>query len=75
MTAEPDEPLLRQADDIGWSSRVCFATDYPHHDGAPPGVVEAVRSDLRDGPDTVDRYLGTNAIGLFGDRLSRRLTM
>ena len=74
VTAEPDEPLLRRVDDIGWSSRVCFATDYPHRDAAPPGVVAAVRSDLSDGPNTVDRYLGTNAIGLFGDRLSGRLT-
>jgi predicted TIM-barrel fold metal-dependent hydrolase len=70
LTAEPDEPLLPLAGEVGWGKRVCFATDYPHADALAPGSVARVRAS---GVPDASSYLAGNALELFGDRLLRRV--
>jgi hypothetical protein len=72
VTADADEPLLPVLGVLGWDERVCFATDFPHADGAGAGAVDAVRR-IGLAPDVEAGVLGVNALALYGDRLARRM--
>jgi predicted TIM-barrel fold metal-dependent hydrolase len=75
VTAEPDEPLLRHACSLGWGTRVCFATDFPHADCVPSGAVRHVGDGNGLEKTAAARFLGTNALEFFGDRLAARMRL
>jgi predicted TIM-barrel fold metal-dependent hydrolase len=75
VTAEPEEPLLQYASALGWGSRVCFATDFPHADCVQPGAVRHIRHGLGLDETAAGQFLGSNALEFFGDRLAARLRL